>query len=593
MTPWTVPGLGRGRPNGISMDLSVGGVCISLSSSDNTGFSVVPNAEQGFDVDFSSFTGKLRIIQPSITHEQVIIQDIPELTETFVDAMDSVEAENGEEDDQRSDPVEQQDLCARAEAILRQSDDDNASQSAREETELHFACARPNVSMKELYMILRARPEAASLVDEQGRYPLHVFSENAPLLASVVDYPKETQRFVVALFDTYPEALFLKDVNGNVPFASLIQEWIKHEYGIESSTGVLLDAIVTIATAAGSKKERTPYGDVVPQVEITHAVMTVFKILSTYLNRINDCRSPRASQLIVRAALAEQIASIPCLLKTIYLIEMDEARQEMIHFGIIQRASYCCESCGEWVSNMLRHGDVPSKRAVDYLADVSNVTATQYAGQTPTAEDVEAFEQDRKQLFVSLESSGQLVQSLTVLKEDEKGRAATTDAVWTIINNSISRPLVIGFQTADFVFNVLLLLTFRYATDTNNLILATADNALTDSQSDSWVVSLSLYFLIRKLSESYAIFCISASAFKSYNMDLWNLIDLSGSILVTVAVLTGIDNGAFLALTMALLWLKFLSWMKGVNTQLALFILAVVEVSYWNAHVSVLSRPSL
>jgi len=107
------------------------------------------------------------------------------------------------------------------------------------------------------------------------------------------------------------------------------------------------------------------------------------------------------------------------------------------------------------------------------------------------------------------------------------------------------------------------------------------------------VVSLSLYFLIRKLSESYAIFCISASAFKSYNMDLWNLIDLSGTILVTVVVVSGIDNVAVLALTMALLWLKFLSWLKGVNTQLALFILAVVEVSYWNAHVSVLSRPSL
>lgn len=588
MTPWNVPGFRAA--NGVSMDLSVGSVCITLSSVDNTGFSLHQNDQEGLDFDFSNFTGKLRIA-PHHSAVTNALQDITSLEEKFEDAIDG-SADNGDTENGPRDAAlhPQEDLCSRLQSCLDQRGTETSHTVEPPETsELHVACARSNISIKELYMILKARPEAASLVDEQGRYPLHVFSENAVLLSSLVDYTREVQRFTVILLEAYPEALFRKDNEGNVPFVHLIQKWINEQY--ETSHQATSELVRTLQAQASAIKmqisasnseeaENDLYLKKFPKVTIAPAVITSLHILSTFLERINDCsNTSREIQLRVRAALAEQIAVIPYLLKTLYLIEADGARHEVVHSPIIQRVFFCCESVGEWASSMLRHGGVDSKRAVDYLQDVSAVTATQYAGQTPTDKDNETYEQDRKLLFNALESSGRIVPSLTVLEEDEKERVATTDAVWTIINRSISRPLVIGIQSADFVFNMLLLLTFRYATETNNLVIVGSANVLSDRDADMLVLSLCFYFMWRKLSEFYSMLRISMRAFKSYNLDFWQLIDLSAIILATSAVFSKNDNAAFLALTVACLWLKFLSFLRAVNTHMALFISAVVEVS--------------
>lgn len=561
----------------VSLDLIVGGACITLSSEDNTGFSFHPNEENGFDFDFANFTGQLRLNHATNSISKDISSPIATSEDRKVDESEKNGATNHLNGNKKEDT--QGVMILRMQQYL----DDNRTpspDSAVRENELHLACARPRVSIRELSLILQSEPQAASQADEEGRYPLHVLSENTSLLSSIADYPRDASHFMLSLLKAYPEALFTRDVDGCVPFGGVIQEWIQNEYNespLETRSGVVSSLFAR--SSSTTAREENPISTKFPKVTLPPTVMCAIKVLSNYLNCVNDCsNAPQESKLLVRAALAQQYATIPYLLKTVYLVEDENTRQEVIHSTIIQRIMYCSESVGGWLSKMLRHGHVPSKRAVDYVQDVTRITASDYIGVTsPTEKDTEAFEQDRELLFASLERAGKLVPSLTGLGKDEKARAATTDAVWTIINHSISRPLVIGILWADFVFNIMLLLTFRYATDTNFLEVSGAPQALSQETVDMLVLSLCLYFLIRKLSELFAV--LRTSAFKSHYVDFWNVIDLSAVLLATAALLTRTTNAVFLALTMGMLWLKFLSYLTAVNMYLATFIMAVVEVS--------------
>jgi hypothetical protein len=61
------------------------------------------------------------------------------------------------------------------------------------------------------------------------------------------------------------------------------------------------------------------------------------------------------------------------------------------------------------------------KKAVDYLCNVLSITASDYAGQDPKSEDMDAYEHEKMLLYGALESIGQIVPSLTVLKDYKKG----------------------------------------------------------------------------------------------------------------------------------------------------------------------------
>jgi hypothetical protein len=69
----------------------------------------------------------------------------------------------------------------------------------------------------------------------------------------------------------------------------------------------------------------------------------------------------------------------------------------------------------------LHHEQVPSKRAVDFLCNVSSITASNYAGQDPKSEDMDAYEHEKMLLYDALENIEQILPSLTVLKDYKNG----------------------------------------------------------------------------------------------------------------------------------------------------------------------------
>ena len=151
-----------------------------------------------------------------------------------------------------------------------------------------------------------------------------------------------------------------------------------------------------------------------------------FKILSLYLDRLNESYRQggfdREANMLVRAAIAKSIADIPNVLKTVFLVDDTDKRQWASRCSIIERVCFCSQSTGDWVSNMIKRGSDPSRRAVDYLVQVSGLTATDYVGpgRSPRLNDTEAYERDRNKVFAALENASPLIPSLTVLSPEEK-----------------------------------------------------------------------------------------------------------------------------------------------------------------------------
>ena len=96
--------------------------------------------------------------------------------------------------------------------------------------DLQVACSLPLVSARELQAILDSSPIAASETDREGRYPLHILSENETLLASFAG-SKDAEDFCLNLFEAYPEAIIIRDnTSSPFPFVHSIQNWVEDSY---------------------------------------------------------------------------------------------------------------------------------------------------------------------------------------------------------------------------------------------------------------------------------------------------------------------------------------------------------------------------
>jgi hypothetical protein len=102
-----------------------------------------------------------------------------------------------------------------------------------------------------------------------------------------------------------------------------------------------------------------------------------------------------------------------------------------------------------------------------------------------------------------------------------------------------------------------------------------------EGTSDALIISICVYFSLRKTSEVFALLRISKHALKAYSFDMWNVIDLAAIVLSLVSCLVNVNYPWLFAITTASLWLRLLGLLKAINMEFATFILAIIEVKIW------------
>lgn len=78
--------------------------------------------------------------------------------------------------------------------------------------------------------------------------------------------------------------------------------------------------------------------------------------------------------------------------------------------------------------------------------------------RSDTHEDLHECENLRQETFVKMEGLKGTIASLVVLDNKNVERAATSDAVWHLMNRNLTRPFVVGLMLVDIVLHITLML---------------------------------------------------------------------------------------------------------------------------------------
>jgi len=297
----------------------------------------------------------------------------------------------------------------------------------------------------------------------------------------------------------------------------------------------------------------------------------------------------------ISTEIVQSIASIPDLVKCVLLIEDDAQRNYILATSIFRRVLVSKYSVGSWLTGMLQSDERRvSERAIDYLKlasdppfSTSEQASSLRTSTTNKSQALNGANEELDELYQEVSRLQDFIPSLLSLGETEIEEAATTTLVRRVMDRIISRPFTVTVIFCDALFLAILIFGFRAAV--NRLLLGeSARNVL----QFIYIAQAGIfYFIIRELGKAVSLCMITRRA-RIYFWSFWNLTDLLSTVLSLISTVyirtklmssdTGVDISAasrsLLAVTTGFLWLRVLNFLKGINMQLATFVLAILQV---------------
>jgi hypothetical protein len=279
------------------------------------------------------------------------------------------------------------------------------------------------------------------------------------------------------------------------------------------------------------------------------------------------------SAVDVARRLVEQIAKVPNLVLTIFLLDDESDKEWVLNSTLFKRIAVHHASVDPWINAMMQNSDKSvARRGLEYLRYVSDAVATS-----------KGIDDDFLESISQLEG---FIPSLLALEERQIEEAATTFIVRSVLDKMISRPFAATVVFCDFFFLCGLMVGFRFSV--NSFLLGESFETVL-----RWIYVANtgiFYFVIRELGKCITILERTRHA-SIYLWSIWNIADilstvfaLTSTILIRVNFSDTIDYGninplrAFLSVTTGCLWMRALSLLKSLNIQLATFVLAILQI---------------
>ena len=175
------------------------------------------------------------------------------------------------------------------------------------------------------------------------------------------------------------------------------------------------------------------------------------------------------------------------------------------------------------------------------------------------------------------------VPSLLSLGDRQIEDAATTQVVQKVLDLLISRPFVVTVVFCDAFFLAILIGGYRGAV--SGLLLGDSPAAVLRY---IYMANVGIfYFVIRETGKAISLCMITRRA-RVYFLSFWNLGDLLTTILALTSLIiirSTMESPNFVlirnlcAVTTGLLWIRVLSFLKGINMMLATFVLAILQIT--------------
>lgn len=303
----------------------------------------------------------------------------------------------------------------------------------------------------------------------------------------------------------------------------------------------------------------------------------------------------------IRSEIVHSMASIPGLAKTILLIEDEEQRAFVMSTKLVQSILAHPASVGNWLTYMLQSRDQHIvDLAIGYLQLVSKdsfwikalALSNQHACPTRDTKQIEIIlDQKKADLYNQVSQLDNFVPSLLSLGGKFVEEAATTTLVRRVLDGIIARPFCVTFVFCDALFLAVMIVGFRMAV--YRLIMHEPPGNILRYV---YISNMGIfYFVVRELGKFVSLSMVTHRA-RFYFLSFWNATDLLATVLAlasTVSIrfhfseqlaIEGEDLVEeylryLLTVTTGFLWLRVLSFLKGINMQLATFVLAILQIS--------------
>mmetsp|Transcript_1620 Transcript_1620/g.3375 ORF Transcript_1620/g.3375 Transcript_1620/m.3375 type:complete len:1482 (-) Transcript_1620:308-4753(-) len=253
--------------------------------------------------------------------------------------------------------IEQRENSKRG-SVMRM-DDSNLDQQPRT-TRLHTAAADPDSTIQDLKDALNEDPSYASMADEEGKLPLHLISENDMLTDNLGE---ELDAFI--LDDLIPKnrkALVAQSNDGHFPFVQALLDWV------DLVNEIPQQRISEMGMSLEQKKDEDAAEQLIPwNVVIDDVAFWGIRMLSVMIER-----EPLKANWVLK--IVEVIASIPCFLKNILLIDDDITRRDLLETRLVHEVILHENSVGPWLVYMIVSDDeVAQNRALLYMKLVTDI----------------------------------------------------------------------------------------------------------------------------------------------------------------------------------------------------------------------------
>jgi hypothetical protein len=529
---------------------------------------------------------------------------------------------------QRSSPADSDGIRSEEEAY---NDNDG--------TVLHYACAS-NDFVRIQTALQRRGAEDVHQVDSQGKYPLHVLSENVKLIS---EFPLECEEIaldIVQLMGPENAVQALHPSSGWAPFIYIIGQWVEklHQNAAprllnsvipsaasrsltapmtsdpdeEDQSGAacpLPPAVLFSSKSSQTKPRRLSY---FPLFGATSAENDRSLVSSTFISdREKALFLPEAatisdhviwairilSRLIdeypeqTREAILTNITStVPLFLKSVFLIHDADEMQPLIDTTLVKHTIVDKRSINVWLIAMLTSRREIKGRAVTFLRLLSRLTlmdlaATSHYPDRYSDKEIERFIRLRKETFNAVYVMPGIFPAVLALGGQAIENLSTTRVMRYITDRTIRKERVFFRLICDFFYSVFLLMGYRLHVE---FVLAfkNFDGPIDYREHRYLSVSTSCiacYFLFKEGMTLLSLYLTSTQLAKRYLTSVFNVIDFAS---VMMLLGTGgalmddpdLNDGWAASLTIILLWLKLLGAFKILNSSFSLFLYAVNEV---------------
>eukprot|EP00980_Cylindrotheca_fusiformis_P002982 scaffold692_cov118-Cylindrotheca_fusiformis.AAC.4 len=330
-------------------------------------------------------------------------------------------------------------------AMERQSLMMNDKDDTPRVTRLHELAADPDTTVEALREALEADPRSAAIVDNEGKLPLHIISENTELTENLGE---PLDKFILdELIPRNRRALVAQSNDGHFPFVQSLLDWVELVNEIPqrrmSEMGVHLD-------------EKTEAEMLIPwNVVIDDIACWGIKMLSIMIER-----EPLKAMWVLK--IVEVIASIPCFLKNILLIDDDNTRRDLMETRLIHEVILHENSVGPWLVYMIVSDDeIAQARALMYLQLVTDIdqTLSNETGQSSRTRISTAFDTSNHKILerkhkVYLKAAGlpAIIPALMQFRKDHFTEASSSSIVQFILDQALFQPETVLVILLDIFF---------------------------------------------------------------------------------------------------------------------------------------------